>query len=179
MWTLHTHADMSSMRLQDQEGHVLMGRFNRPRIMMDMFEYQGTKAAELAGEDYAAHNRVSLLHMLPLILAIARHLHPGYLPKAQVLGTKSSFWTPTGFCDESTAWVCLQGAGEYAHPQGVNGEGSTLQPHNRVPMDSQDGEDTGDLCIRCPAFPMQAVCQGSSSAHISSCGMFWSCCTPV
>ena len=74
MWTLQVHAHVSSMRLQDQEGNVLRGRFNRPRIMMDMFEHQGTKAAELAGEDYAAHNRVSLLHISFRILALACHL---------------------------------------------------------------------------------------------------------
>lgn len=44
--------------VQDQEGEVLQGRFNRARNVMDMYEYQGTKAAELAGEDYAAQNRV-------------------------------------------------------------------------------------------------------------------------
>ena len=42
--------------------------------MMDMFEHQGTKAAELAGEDYAAHNRVSLLYILSLIVALVCHL---------------------------------------------------------------------------------------------------------
>ncbi len=44
--------------MQDEEGGVLLGRFNRPHAMMDLFEYQGTKAAELAGEDYAAQRRV-------------------------------------------------------------------------------------------------------------------------
>lgn len=44
--------------MQDEEGGVLRGRFNRPHAMMDLFEYQGTKAAELAGEDYAAQRRV-------------------------------------------------------------------------------------------------------------------------
>ena len=44
--------------MQDEEGAVLRGRFNRPHAMMDLFEYQGTKAAELAGEDYAAQRRV-------------------------------------------------------------------------------------------------------------------------
>ena len=49
-----------SQRMQNEEGVVLRGRFNRPRVMMDVFEYQGTKAAELAGEDYAAQRRVHL-----------------------------------------------------------------------------------------------------------------------
>ena len=52
--------------MQDEEGGVLRGRFSRPGAMMDLFEYQGTKAAELAGEDYAAQRRVhlpSLIHL--------------------------------------------------------------------------------------------------------------------
>ena len=44
--------------MQDEEGGVLRGRFSRPHAPMDLFEYQGTKAAELAGEDYAAQRRV-------------------------------------------------------------------------------------------------------------------------
>lgn len=44
--------------MQDEEGNVLRGRFNRQRDTVDVFEDQGTKAAELAGEDYAAQRRV-------------------------------------------------------------------------------------------------------------------------
>ena len=54
--------DRLGIETQDEEGGLLRGRFNRPRVMMDMFEYQGTKAAELAGEDYAAQRRVHSSH---------------------------------------------------------------------------------------------------------------------
>ena len=178
-WTLQVPADVSSMGLQDQEGNVLMGRFNRPRIMMDMFEYQGTKAAELAGEDYAAANRVRLPHISSLTAATACHLHLEVPDQhtTQALGSKSSSGIPTGSVIKSTAWACMQGAGEAAHSQGMSGEGLTFQQHSRVPLDSQDGEDAGDLCMRCPACPMQAARRDSS--HVCSCEMFWAYCPPV
>lgn len=64
--------------MQDEEGGVLRGRFNRPHAMMDLYEYQGTKAAELAGEDYAAQRRVrpqSPIHspLWPRILWLLPH----------------------------------------------------------------------------------------------------------
>ena len=158
---------------------MLMGRFNRPRIMMDMFEHQGTKAAELAGEDYAAANRVSLPHVPSLTLATACHLHLEVPDQhaMQALGSKSSLWTQQGFVIRSRPWACMQGAGEAAYSQGMSGEGPTFQQHSRVPLDSQDGEDSGDLRMRRPACPMQAARQGSS--YVCSCEMFWACCPPV
>lgn len=38
--------------------------FSRSSNMMDMFEHQGTAAAELASEDYANHHRVRPLASL-------------------------------------------------------------------------------------------------------------------
>ena len=157
---------------------MLMGRFNRPRIMMDMFEYQGTKAAELAGEDYAAANRVGLPHTSSLTTVTARHLYVEIADQhASAQQHEQYMDTHERFVMKSTAWACMQGAGEAAHSQGMTGEGSTFQQPSRVPLDSQDGEDTGDLCMRCPACPMQAARQGSS--HVCSCEMFWAYCPPV
>lgn len=46
---------------QDMEGRTLQTPFGRPGHTMEMFEFQGTAAAQLASEDYAMHQRVSLL----------------------------------------------------------------------------------------------------------------------
>ena len=110
LWTLQVHADVSSMGLQDQEGNVLMGRFNRPRIMMDMFEYQGTKAAELAGEDYAAANRVSLSHTSTLTVVTACHLHLRYPINTQDLA-QMQFMTTERLGDKKQSMGLHAGSG--------------------------------------------------------------------
>ena len=49
---------------QDREGRIVEGRFSPPSQVMEIWEHQGTMAAELAREDYALR-RVRSLLLLP------------------------------------------------------------------------------------------------------------------
>ena len=166
MWTLQVHADVFSMRLQDQEGNVLMGRFNRPRIMMDMFEYQGTKAAELAGEDYAAANRVSLSHISLLTGATARHLHLEVPDRhaTQALGSMSNLRIQKCFCDQK-------------HTMGLHagsGRGSSLSRHEwgglHLPAAQPCASgQPGWRGYRCPVHAMPCMPHASCPPRLLPC----------
>ena len=50
---------------QDREGRIVEGRFGPPSQAMEIWEHQGTMAAELAREDYALRRVGRPSHMVP------------------------------------------------------------------------------------------------------------------